>query len=234
VKLPGLQYHSPHTFSRKQRLLLFLGPILAAWIYKLLSATCRAERWYEERLQQVFDEHGHAIFALYHETTGLMLWMHRGRNYHSTASYSYDGELAARMVARFGNETVRGSSSAGGSMALGEMEKALKQVPVVGLTVDGPRGPRHEVKPGVAVLAARSGIPIVPVSCAIDACWRLRSWDRFTIPKPFSRLVCAYGHPIPPPPDTSRESVEAARQAVETQLKALHNELHAALGIPAA
>jgi lysophospholipid acyltransferase (LPLAT)-like uncharacterized protein len=231
MKFPGLIYESPYQFTFKQRVQLALVPPAISLIYGGLAATCRYEVRHGERLENVIQEYGSVTLGVWHETTGALLVQYRGRNFHSTASYSFDGELAARVCHWFGAETVRGSSSNGGSLALDQMEKAVPLVPCVGLTMDGPRGPRRVAKPGIAILAARTQRPIVPNACVIDRCWRMGSWDRFMVPKPFARVICAYAEPIPPPPSEDRDAIEATRLRVEQTLNALTESIEAELGV---
>ncbi len=230
MKLPGIQYTSPREFSAKQRFILATVPPLAANLYKYLGATCSREVRGEEFFEGMIRERGSALLALWHETTGILACLHQGRNFHSTASYSFDGELAARAVHCFGAETVRGSSSNGGSEALREMEKVLGRVPAVGITLDGPRGPRRVAKAGIAILSARTGTPIVPNAAAITRCWRTRSWDEFIIPKPFAHCIYAYGTPVPPPHTEHPDDIEVTRAAVEKALNALHAEIEQVVG----
>ena len=110
------------------------------------------------------------------------------------------------------------------------MEKVLGKVPAVGLTLDGPRGPRRVAKAGIAILAARTQTPLVPVAAALDRAWRLRSWDRFMIPKPFARVIYAFAEPIAPPAEDTPEAVEAVRLQVELALNALHDEIERKFG----
>lgn len=234
MRLPGLQYDSPNTFTFKQRVILAVVPPLAANLYKFLGATCTREVRGEEHFEGMLQTRGTALLALWHESTGILACLYKGRNFHSTASYSFDGELAARMVHSFGAEVVRGSSSRGGSSALENMEKALGHVPAVGITLDGPRGPRRVAKPGIAILAARTDTPIVPSAVAITRCWRTRSWDRFIIPKPFAHIIYAYAPPIPAPPTEEPEDIERCRLAVETALNALHDAIEREVGYDAA
>jgi lysophospholipid acyltransferase (LPLAT)-like uncharacterized protein len=115
------------------------------------------------------------------------------------ASRSSDGALAAGIVEQLGIIAARGSSSRGGREALGEMEDHVRAgVPFGALTVDGPRGPWREVKPGVLALARRLAVPLIPITFSCRRTWVLRSWDRMVLPKPFSRVVVAYGEPWPP------------------------------------
>lgn len=230
MKLPGIVYTSPTPYTFKQRVKLALLPPLIAGVLKALNGSCRWEIRGAQHLEDTIALHGTAILGTWHETTGVLLSRHKGRNFHSTSSFSFDGEMAARVVSWFDVETVRGSSSRGGSVALEQMEKVAPLVPCVGLTTDGPRGPRRVAKPGVAILAARVQKPIIPNACAVEPAWRLRSWDRFIIPKPFARVVCAFGAPIPPPASDEPEAVEATRLLVEQSLNALHDALEAELG----
>jgi len=230
VRLPGIQYTSPREFSTKQRIILATVPPLAANLYRLLGATCTREVRHGEIFEDMLRDRGTALLALWHETTGILACLHQGRNFHSTASYSFDGELAARAVHCFGAETVRGSSSNGGSQALREMEKVLGRVPAVGITLDGPRGPRRVAKAGLAILAARTGTPIVPNAATITRCWRTRSWDEFIIPKPFAHFIYAFGTPIPAPNTEHPDDIEITRLKTEQSLNALHAEIERDVG----
>ncbi|MBI1320131.1 MAG: DUF374 domain-containing protein [Candidatus Hydrogenedens sp.] len=231
MKLPGLVYDSPNRFTFKQRVQLALIPPAISYLYGGLASSCRWEVRNQHRMEQVIGHYGSVTLGVWHETTGMLLSLHKGRNFHSTASYSFDGELAARVCHYFGAETVRGSSSKGGSLALDQMEKAVPLVPCVGLTMDGPRGPRRVAKPGVAILAARTQRPIVPNACVVQPAWRTRSWDQFMIPKPFARVICDFGEPIPPPPSEDRDDIEFTRLQVEQSLNAITEALEVELGV---
>lgn len=231
MKVPGVVYDSPQTFSVKQRRKLRYIPPMIALTYRSLYRMNRVEVRDAHYLEEPIDRDGRALIALWHESTGVLLCHHRRRNFHSTASFSFDGELAARTVSYFGAECVRGSSSQGGSLALDQLEEALHRgVRAAGLTMDGPRGPRRVAKPGLAILAARTQTCIVPNAVAATRCTRLRSWDRFLIPKPFGRIIVAFGPPIPPPADTSAEAIEETRTAAESALNTLHDKLEESVG----
>ncbi|MCL4217465.1 MAG: DUF374 domain-containing protein [Candidatus Hydrogenedentes bacterium] len=166
------------------------------------------------------------LLAFWHEVLGVAAFTYRDTGFHTLTSYSFDGELAARIVNHFGLHALRGSSSRGGLRALVELQKAIKHVPAIGLTLDGPKGPPREAKPGVGILAARTKAPIIPVAFAATPCWRMRSWDRLIVPKPFGRIICAYGPPIfPDPDDDSPAAIELLRSQTESTLCTLHEEL---------
>jgi len=107
-----------------------------------------------------------------------------------------DGELISAVFSKFGLIASRGSSSKGGARALLDVIRQAKQGLSPGITPDGPRGPAQVVKPGIAQISIKSDSPIVPVCYASQSFWRLSSWDKFYIPKPFSKGVVVVGEPL--------------------------------------
>lgn len=229
--IPGLVYDSPNVFSAKERVLLGIVPPLAAMSFRLLFGSCRKEDRGIDHCGEVLRTHGRAIVAFWHESMALAIHFYRGTGSHTLTSYSYDGDLAARVVRQFGCWAVRGSSSRGGSDALKGLAEALDHIQIAGITLDGPRGPRRVAKPGAAILAARTGTPIIPQAFHVRPAVRLHSWDRFPVPFPFARRVTVYGQAIPPPADTSEEAIEAVRKRVENELNALHTALEKEFGV---
>ncbi len=136
-------------------------------------------------------------------------------------SASRDGALLSRVLELLGVQPVRGSSSRRGAQALLELNSWLERGYDVAITVDGPRGPRYEVKPGVVGLAQVTGRAIVPASYRLSRKWTLKSWDRFQIPVPFSTCTIRFGDPIKVERGLSDEQREAARKEVERQLREL-------------
>jgi hypothetical protein len=200
-----------------------------------LKAVLRTAQW-ESRDKQYYHEtlarNGSLILAFWHECLGLAAWEHKYYpGAHTLTSYSFDGELAARTVSHFGYKSLRGSSSHGSVGALKQLEAVAKEGCSLGWTLDGPRGPRRRAKAGVAWVAARTGMPILPNAFAIRGCKRVHSWDRFPIPYPFAQVLCAFGPPIPPPVDTTARAIEATRSAVEAALNRLHEGLESELGV---
>ena len=141
------------------------------------------------------------VFSLWHGQMLPILWSHEPRT-GVVVSEHRDGELITRVLEQFRMFAVRGSSSKGGTRALLEAVRVLRETGAdMAFTPDGPRGPRHRVAPGALIAAHRAGVAIVPITSWSDRVWRLRSWDQFEIPKPFARVVIRYGAP---------ERVEAA------------------------
>jgi lysophospholipid acyltransferase (LPLAT)-like uncharacterized protein len=126
-----------------------------------------------------------------------------------------DGEIAAQVSRRFGAAVVRGSSTRGGTAALLRMLRDRTVGRHFGLTVDGPKGPRRRFQFGAVYLASRTGLPIVPIGVGFGRCWRARSWDRFAVPYPFSRVRCVSLHPVRVPPGLSADELEPYRLEAE-------------------
>jgi lysophospholipid acyltransferase (LPLAT)-like uncharacterized protein len=125
-----------------------------------------------------------------------LLYLHRDEGISVLISEHRDGELIARVAVSLGFRTVRGSTSRGAARALAGMVRELEHGHDVAVTPDGPRGPARTFAPGALIAAQRAGAPVIAVGVSAKAAWRLRSWDRFVIPKPFGRVTVAYSKPI--------------------------------------
>jgi len=193
------------------------GKILAT----LLFLTCRVRvfgRDIEE--QYLIKNPGKGLlYASWHRGIFYFIYFYRNLKFVVMASASKDGELAAQATKRFGWIPVRGSSSSRGAEALLEMQRLFKMGHSGGLVVDAPTGPAYISKIGIIVLAKRTGLPLVPVIWNVDRCWRLKSWDRSIIPKPFSKIIYIYGNEfIHVPPNASREECENCRKKLDDVL----------------
>ncbi len=149
-----------------------------------------------------------------------------------------DGELIARAIGYFGHGTVRGSAAKpgsnkdrGGAAALRGMLKTLKANGYVGITPDGPRGPRMRATDGIVTVARVSGVPILPCSFSAKSRIVFNTWDRFVLPLPFSRGVIVWGEPIFVARDAEGAALEAARATVEAGLTAVTHQADAIMGV---
>jgi len=202
------------------RLLPAVAPALGSLGVGLLARTLRIRR--EERTVEGFWKAGApVIYAAWHSQILLLGYLYRHLHARVLVSRSRDGELIARLLARFGIETVRGSSSRDGAEALRALARSVRDGWDVFVVPDGPRGPRETVKPGIVTLARLTGAPIVPGSVGASPAWRLRSWDEFRVPKPFARCVIRFGEPIRVARGADPEAEEAARRELEAALRAL-------------
>jgi len=135
------------------------------------------------------------IFALWHGHLLPLLWHHRDEGVKVLISEHRDGELVARAAESLGYGLIRGSTTRGADRALISLVRELQAGHEVAITPDGPKGPPGKFAPGALIAAQRSGSFILPVAASASRSWRLKSWDKFMIPKPFARVTVAYGPP---------------------------------------
>lgn len=129
-----------------------------------------------------------------------------------------DGDLAAAIVEKLGAKTARGSTSKGGMTAFRQVIKMIDQGLIAGITPDGPRGPARRLQEGVISLGQISQRPIIPVSFSARHALRLKSWDRFLVPLPFTSASMVYGEPIMIPRKMDKAMKESYRIRVEEEL----------------
>ena len=136
-------------------------------------------------------------------------------------SASRDGDLLADAVRRFGYDVVRGSSSRLGASAILQLTQVLASGGDVVITPDGPRGPAYELGPGIIFLAQKSGAAVLPMNLEYSHCWRLGSWDRFIVPRPFAkvRVLISRSHNVKP--TTTPEEFEGERLALQKAMMEL-------------
>lgn len=200
---------------------LVLGTLARTWRLTILGS---------EHLESSSSKSNGHFMALWHGRMLLGLAHHGSRDWWVLVSESQDGAITRALLLRFGYRVIRGSSSRGGARALREMLGVLDQGAVLIITPDGPRGPRHSIGQGLAWMARATGYPIVPVGFACDRAWRMRSWDRFTIPKPWARVVMVYGDPIHVPRSEDKAGLAAATDSVREAILATEERGFAHLG----
>lgn len=156
----------------------------------------------------------------------------RSRPFHMLISNHADGRLISGTVAHFGITTTTGSTTRGGSAAFRSLVKILKEGGHVGITPDGPAGPRMRATLGAIALARLSGTPIVPLTFGVSRRKVMSSWDRFILPLPFARGVICWGRPIEIAEDADNNGLEAARRQLENDLNRLTDEADRMCGQP--
>ncbi|MFD2257233.1 lysophospholipid acyltransferase family protein [Luteolibacter algae] len=213
---------SKNTEIRASRTSRLLGYI-AGFLMKLWSLTLRYNVNDEAGIVQPIILEKAVIFALWHNRIFTMppIWQRTGGKKRSTVvltSASKDGTTLATAMQLFGLGAIRGSSSRRAVSALIGMKKALLSGYDVCVTPDGPKGPRYSVQPGVIKIAQATGTDIIPIHIKYSAAWRLNTWDRFVIPKPFSRVTVVFDTPLNYPKEMSQEEFEVARRDLETRL----------------
>ncbi len=210
--------------ERKRRWLAVLLPPLATLVIRLLHLTLRYRIHVAEETRRILEEGKPVLLAFWH---GRMLilppvlregYWKRGHAIWVMVSRHWDGELIARTVKPFRVFSARGSSTRGGREALQELVEKGRMGLTVAITPDGPAGPCYTVQPGVVRIAQLTGLPIVPLTWAACPRWIASSWDRFQIPRPFSRVSVVFDEPIRVAAGEDPDGLEACRACVEKRL----------------
>lgn len=204
---------------------------LAAQYIRLVYVTGRWQVVGGAVPQSFWDQDRPFILAFWHGRILMMPYCWRRRQpINMLISQHRDGQIIARTVSHFGIETIVGSSSKGGMAALRAMLHSLKSGTCVGITPDGPRGPRMRASDGIVQVAKLSGRPIIPCSFSTRRRKILGSWDRFSVALPFSQGLFVWGTPIEVPADAKAADLRAARDAVEASLNAITEQADRQMG----
>jgi lysophospholipid acyltransferase (LPLAT)-like uncharacterized protein len=206
--------------SWRARVLIVLG----FWLYRIWARTLRLKVEDPNGVVALVRQQP-VIFAIWHNRL-LMLPRVFDPTFPTRQSYglisaSRDGDLIARFIERSGYGTIRGSSSRKGVIALRQLVDTLAGDGNVLVTPDGPRGPVYQVSQGIVFLAQKSGAPVVPIHMEYSSCWRLKSWDRFVVPRPFATLRAIFGAPLVVPPIENTEQFEAERLRLQNAMMSL-------------
>jgi lysophospholipid acyltransferase (LPLAT)-like uncharacterized protein len=205
----------------RDKLALFAASRLGPVIICLLGRTLRIVWVGQENLEPIKRQNKSVIYAFWHGRMLILAYSHRRKRIHILISQHRDGEFIARIIHRLGFVSVRGSTTRGGTKAIFEMCDKAAHGCDLGVTPDGPTGPGFQVHSGTIYVAQRSGMPIVPITSSAEHRWTLSSWDRFIIPRPFSKAVVMLGEPVVVPVDSTAEGLEQIRIDLETKLKEL-------------
>lgn len=210
------------TEGKVNALLLRLVPPLVAWLMRIWFATCRVTLHNPENCFTAEEKDKTGIASFWHYSIVYILY--HMRNYSATAmvSASRDGEYLARLAGAFGFETVRGSRNHKGLEGLKGMLRAIRKGSSAALVADGSQGPARIVQPGTLLLAAKTGVPIIPMVYAASSYISIHSWDKTIIPKPFSRVDFYYGEPFYVPEKVTADDLEQYRLQLEQRLNALY------------
>lgn len=209
---------APPPHPLKKRIIFWLATRLGWLVILALGHLTRIRYHGREHFEWLRENQKPFIFCIWHGKILIPIFVHRHENVHAMVSLHVDGEMIAQTLHRLGIPTVRGSSTRGGQRAMVEMIRALKRGIICALMPDGPKGPRHVFKPGAISIAQKSGAYLLPFTFACSNPSRFNSWDRFTLPLPFSQSVAIYGEPIAVPANLKEEEFEKFRLLVEDKM----------------
>jgi|WetSurMetagenome_2_1015567.scaffolds.fasta_scaffold00572_17 lysophospholipid acyltransferase (LPLAT)-like uncharacterized protein len=180
--------------------LIPLDPVSgSAWIFgSVLGRTWRFSVTGTRDIDPFRDRDRGVIYCFWHENILPLAYIFRGVGVTAVVSASRDGDRATAVAQRWNHDTIRGSSSRGQVAVVRQCVRALEQGKNLVIIPDGPRGPRRRVKPGAAMIALLTNAPVFPALAVPNRAWRLNSWDRFVIPKPFTHITVEIRAPLHP------------------------------------
>ena len=190
-------------------MMLAIVPPLAALLIRLLGTTLRYVDVLAPGATRGDRIPGPTVYAFWHRSLLACAYRFRNLNIAILISRSFDGELIARTVELLGFTAIRGSSTRGGPTGLRQMAEAYREGHICAFTADGPKGPAMVAKPGTAQLATLVGAPVGTFYVLPQRAWELRTWDRFLIPKPFSKVLVTWPALVP----------AAEQQRIEQQIQ---------------
>jgi lysophospholipid acyltransferase (LPLAT)-like uncharacterized protein len=216
--------------KRKIKYFLYrnLLPHVGLWIVNVIAMTYRLRLVDSQNERDILDQGKSLIYISWHQRffPGITFFAKR-KPIAIMISQSRDGDIMAHVVKVLGWHPVRGSSSRGGREGLQELKSLALDGYRIGHIVDGPKGPFGVVKPGLLKIAQVSGLPIVPTITSAQKKWCFNSWDRFMIPKFFSRVIIRFGEPIFIPQDMDEDEFETKRRWIEKKLQELYEDTDA-------
>ena len=191
--------------------ILLLGTLLGiTWRYRITGS---------QTMNPFTNRNKGIIFCFWHSHILTLTYIFRGCGVKAVVSGSKDGDRATAVAQRWGHGTIRGSSSVHALSVLRQFVREIRHTNNIVIVPDGPRGPKEQVKPGVAQIALMAQAPVVTVSALPRSAWHLKSWDNFMIPKPFTTIEVRIGEPLYPQQFAGEpEPLEAMTAAIQKGL----------------
>lgn len=203
------------------------GLLTSTFIRNWMGTLDSKVAYYDRAVDPASNEcRGQKIHIFWHEYILLPLFFRGHCNLAMLLSRHRDAEILSRVAYHMGFQFVRGSTNRGGVAALRELLRRSRRMHLT-ITPDGPRGPRRVLAPGPIYLASKLGLPLVAAGYGYERPWRFNSWDRFALPRPFSRARAIAGPEVFVPPNLDRAGLEHWRRKVEEMLNRLTAEAEA-------
>jgi len=211
------------SYSFRDRWLIRAADLAFFILIKLIGRTLKFEVEGWEHWEAASRDEKIPIYTFWHNRVFLSTYFWRRRRIVVMTSQSFDGEYIARFIQRFGYGAARGSSTRGATGAVVEMVRLMRAGCPTAFTIDGPKGPRYVAKMGAALLAKKTGHPILPFTITAGNFWEVKkSWDGFQTPKPFTRALVGIAPPIFVSPDADEDELKAKRDELQRALDELN------------
>ena len=208
----------------RREILRFFGNHFLALMVGVLCKTLKFNFINKEAIKKLDDEKKNFVLAFWHGTMIIPWYIHRNKNFVALTSKSKDGDMLANLLKHWNYTVVRGSSSKGGNVALGIMVDYARNKSSIAITPDGPKGPIHKLKPGAVITAKKSNVPLVLMGIGVNKKKILKSWDKFEIPKLFSKVKVVYSDAIYIDNSLSFEDTSKVIYECEAKLSQLQDE----------
>tara|TARA_S200000501_G_scaffold130314_1_gene123163 strand:- start:6170 stop:6850 length:681 start_codon:yes stop_codon:yes gene_type:complete len=189
------------SFRLIQTLLSLIGSIYVLTVYKTSKVNLKNRK----KIENLLERNESFIYSFWHDQLLMcpLTWQSNS-NIKVLISKHRDGDIIAQLISNLGFEAIRGSThktnkikNKGGLLSARKMIKSLKNGISIGISPDGPKGPRHKVSEGILSISRLSESVILPVGIGFKKKWVLNTWDKFIIPKPFNEITVIWGDPIP-------------------------------------
>ena len=211
--------------SEKQKnILRFIGIRIASSLINVLLKTVRIRVINSDIITELEKQNKKFVVAFWHGSMLVGWYLHRSTGTAALVSKSKDGEILDSILQKWDFNVVRGSSRDGGKAALESMLQLVKDGFNIAITPDGPTGPIYKMKAGAVIVSQRTNVPLLLLGVGIRSKWILKSWDRFEIPKPFTRATAIYSEPFLIPNNLSVEETNEHIQKYEVMLNELQKE----------
>ena len=195
----------------------------AGWLFTtvvgLVAFTWRVRFIGREYIDDLTGKGKPFVLVFWHGDMLMGWYFHRNRSYSSLVSMSRDGDVLSEILRQWNYFVVRGSSSKGGKDARMQMEELIRAGKVLVVTPDGPRGPRYEMKMGAVRIAQKTGVPLVSVAFKVKHAYYLKSWDKFTVPLPFTKIIVQYRAPEMIEPELEGDALDEYRDELQKKMK---------------
>ena len=210
--------------KKKKKILYYLatkfGWLLMLGLGKLLFIKEKGRH----HLNKILKEKANFIYVSWHGRMTIPIYIHRREGICPMVSLHADGEMIAQTMYKLGFRPVRGSSTRGGKQAFYEMVDMISQGVVGAMIPDGPQGPRHHFKPGTIYIAQQTNAYLLPMTFSSNKNIVFKSWDKFMLPLPFSKVIVLYGKPIKVPQHISSRKLVVLKNEFEQQMIKLEQQ----------